>query len=124
MFKHLLYIFIGGGLGSVLRYLISKTANNPENLIPYGTLTVNVVGSLLIGVVMGFALKNSSAYQPLILTVATGFCGGFTTFSAFSFENYVLLKNGDYLSFMIYFSLSLLLGIIAVVTGVFLVKNF
>lgn len=73
---------------------------------------------------MGFALKNSSAYQPLILTVATGFCGGFTTFSAFSFENYVLLKNGDYLSFMIYFSLSLLLGIIAVVTGVFLVKNF
>ena len=121
--KNVLLVFLGGGLGSSLRYLISKYLNQLENSIALGTFTVNILGSLLIGVIMGFALKNDTHSSTLTLLVATGFCGGFTTFSAFALENYQLLKTGDITNFIVYTLGSVALGIIAVFIGIWLVKS-
>ncbi len=121
--KNVLLVFLGGGLGSSLRYLISKYLNQLENSIALGTFTVNILGSLLIGIIMGFALKNDTHSSTLTLLVATGFCGGFTTFSAFALENYQLLKTGDITNFIVYTLGSVALGIIAVFIGIWLVKS-
>lgn len=122
--KPILLIFFGGGLGSVLRYLVGKWLNNTENVLPYGTLLVNIVGSLIIGIVLGYAAKISNGSNNLSFLLATGFCGGFTTFSAFAFENYLLLRNGDYLSFLIYTIGSVILGLLAVFLGFYFSKLF
>jgi CrcB protein len=121
--KHVLLVFLGGGLGSSCRYVISKYLNALENTIPLGTFAVNIIGSLLIGVIMGFALNNDTPTSTLTLLVATGFCGGFTTFSAFALENYHLLKTGDITNFIVYTLGSITLGILAVFIGVLLVKS-
>ena len=121
--KNVLLVFLGGGLGSSLRYLISKYLNQLENSIALGTFTVNILGSLLIGMIMGFALKNDIPSSTLTLLVAIGFCGGFTTFSAFALENYQLLKTGDITNFIVYTLGSVALGIIAVFIGIWLVKS-
>ncbi|MDO7171465.1 fluoride efflux transporter CrcB [Mariniflexile sp. AS56] len=120
--KSLLLVFLGGGFGSVLRYIIGKNLNNAENGIPYGTFLANVLGSLLIGVILGLAAKNNTLSQNQTLLLATGFCGGFTTFSTFAYENHVFLKSGDFLSFAVYTIASFVLGFLAVFLGMFLVK--
>lgn len=120
--KYALLVFVGGGFGSVVRYFISKWLNNIENTIPYGTLTVNVMGSLLIGLVIGYFVEGSNMSEEQTLLLATGFCGGFTTFSAFAYEHHLFLKNGDYLNFAIYTLGSLVLGIAAIFMGLYLSK--
>ena len=121
MIKQILLVFLGGGVGSVLRFLISKNLN-PLSNIPLGTLLVNFSGSLIIGLVLGLGLKQEVLSANATLLLATGFCGGFTTFSAFSFENQALLKAGDYLNFGIYSAGSIFLGIAAVLIGLWLSK--
>ncbi|MDP5159001.1 MAG: fluoride efflux transporter CrcB [Flaviramulus sp.] len=120
--KQLILVFLGGGLGSVLRYILSKFLNNAETGIPYGTFAANIIGSLLIGIILGLALKNDSLSQNQTLLLATGFCGGFTTFSTFAYENHVFLKTGDFTSFAIYTIASFIVGFLAVFLGMFLVK--
>lgn len=123
LIKNSILIFISGGAGSVIRYIIGRYFNKVENLLPYGTLAVNIIGSFIIGIILGVALKNNSTQENLTLALATGFCGGFTTFSAFAFENYIFLKNGDYIGFMLYSLLSLSLSILAVFVAVFVTKT-
>ena len=123
MVKNLILVFIGGGLGSSLRFIIGKYLN-AGHLLPYGTFLVNIIGSLLLGLILGWALKTNSLTTPTNLLLGVGFCGGFTTFSTFSFENYSLIKSGDYLSFSFYFFGSLILGIIAVFLGILISKLF
>ncbi len=120
--KQALIVFVGGGFGSVARYFLAKWMNNLETAIPYGTLLANVFGSLIIGFILGYMAKSSSISETQTLLLATGFCGGFTTFSAFAYENQLFLKNGDYFSFVSYTLGSLILGIIAVFVGLYLSK--
>ncbi len=122
MVKQLLLVFIGGGFGSVLRFVIGKFLNNTENGIPYGTFAANIIGSLLIGIILGMAAKNDALSSNQTLLLATGFCGGFTTFSTFAYENHVFLKSGDFTSFAIYTIASFIIGFLAVFFGMYLVK--
>ncbi|CAA0228147.1 fluoride efflux transporter CrcB [Tenacibaculum maritimum] len=120
--KQLILVFAGGGFGSVLRFLIGKWLNDTNTGIPYGTFVVNILGSFFIGFILGLATKNQALTQNHTLLLATGFCGGFTTFSTFAYENHVFLKSGDFMSFAFYTILSFIIGFLAVFTGIFLVK--
>jgi CrcB protein len=120
--KQLILVFVGGGFGSVLRYVVGKWLNNAENGIPYGTFAANIIGSLLIGIILGLVAKNETLSQSQTLLLATGFCGGFTTFSTFAYENHVFLKSGDFASFAVYTIASFVIGFLAVFAGMYMVK--
>ena len=115
--KHALLVFVGGGFGSVARYFLGKWFNNIENAIPYGTMLSNVLGSLLIGIVLGYLGKTGNMSQSQSLLLATGFCGGFTTFSTFGLETFNLAKEGQWLASFGNVGLSLILGLAAVLAG-------
>ena len=83
--KQFLLVFIGGGFGSILRYYISKNLNAYYSNFYLGTFLVNIIGCLLIGILIGLSLKNNYISENQTLLLATGFCGGFTTFSTFAF---------------------------------------
>lgn len=121
--KQLLLIFIGGGTGSVLRYLIGRALNNTIPNFYLGTFAVNVIGCLLIGFTLGFASKNNMLTQNQAVLITAGFCGGFTTFSSFALEQYSFLKNGDVLNFALYTTCSILFGVLAVSFGFWLSKT-
>jgi CrcB protein len=123
MMKNFLLVFIGGGFGSGLRYLIGKYLNSSLGGFPIGTFTVNIIGSLLIGLILGYAAKENSLSQNQVLLLATGFCGGFTTFSAFAHENFQMLKTGDIMQFSVYTIGSIVVGLIAVFIGIYIAKN-
>lgn len=114
----LLYIFLGGGCGCVLRYLVSQ-ASAPLNgscHFPIGTLICNVLGCFLIGLFNSWSSRFGwSADTKLLLTV--GLCGGFTTFSTFSNESITMLQNEAYMSYSIYVISSIVLGLAAVIAG-------
>lgn len=120
--KAILLVFLGGGLGSVARYSIYKLMAVGNLSLPYGTLLANVTGSLILGLVLGYSLKQGNLSQNTLLFLTTGFCGGFTTFSTFAFENQAFLRAGDYFSFSVYTFGSLFLGISAIILGIFLSK--
>jgi CrcB protein len=121
--KQIFLVFIGGGSGSVLRYVLSRFLNPSTSGIPYGTLTANILGSFFIGIILGFSMKNDTLSPNQTLLLATGFCGGFTTFSTFAYENHLFLKTNDFASFLLYTSLSFITGLLAVFGGVFLTKT-
>ena len=120
--KQLILVFLGGGVGSVLRFLLGKYLNNSTTGIPYGTFAANILGSLLIGIILGMAAKNETLTSNQTLLLATGFCGGFTTFSTFAYENHVFLKSGDFMSFALYTIVSFVIGFLAVFLGMHLTR--
>jgi CrcB protein len=122
--KQLLLVFIGGGFGSALRFVIGKYMNSTETGIPWGTFTANILGSLIIGIILGLAAKNDALSSNQTLLLATGFCGGFTTFSTFAYENHVFLKSGDFTSFALYTIGSFIIAFLAVYAGLFIAKSF
>lgn len=120
--KQVLLVFVGGGIGSVARYLLGKLLNSPSDGIPYGTFVANILGSLIIGIILGLAARNETLTQSQTLLLATGFCGGFTTFSTFAYENHLFLKSGDFTSFAFYTIASFVLAFLAVFGGIYLSK--
>lgn len=117
MLQSVLMVGVGGFVGSVLRYLISHymTLSWPT-IYPAGTFTVNLAGSLLIGIIIAAALTEN-IHQQARLLLAAGFCGGFTTFSTFSFEFFSLLQNGHTGYAFLYAISSLVLGFLFVWLG-------
>lgn len=123
MFKAMLIAGLGGFIGTCLRFLTSKFAHYLCNsAFPWGTFTVNVVGSFLIGIFFGMAEKTHLISSSMNVFLITGFCGGFTTFSSFSDDLFLLLQQKHGLYFGLYVGLSLLLGLAMVWLGRSLVK--
>ncbi len=121
--RSLIYIFIGGGVGSVFRYLIQLAINQSViTKLPLGTFVVNIIGCFLIGAFYSLSERlNLSNEIRLLFTV--GFCGGFTTFSTFSTENLNLLRENLYGTFFLYTFLSVAVGIVSVFAGIWAVKS-
>ncbi len=115
----LLIIGLGGFIGSVVRYLTVKLVDEKLNsLFPYGTLTVNVVGSFLLGLIYMLALRKAGLTENGRLFLGVGFCGGFTTFSAFALENFNLLQQKFLGTSVLYISISVVAGILALAAGI------
>jgi CrcB protein len=121
--KSILLVIAGGAIGSVLRYGVSLWIK-PEHTLafPVHTLTVNLVGCLLIGFVFAL-LQNAAQGQVYSLFIITGILGGFTTFSSFGLETFYLFQNGAAVKAIIYVLLSNVLGIGAVALGYFIHKT-
>lgn len=122
MIKDIMLVALGGGAGSALRYLVSRLFTSaPWLSLPLGTLVVNVSGCFVIGLVYGFTARGTAGNSVRLL-LATGLCGGFTTFSSFSAENVLLMQEGCHLSALIYVFLSVTLGLVAVTVGAWAAK--
>lgn len=118
----IILVAIGGSIGSVCRYLMQLWGTRLfPNTFPVGTFAVNILGCFAVGLVYGLANKGSITIDTRIF-LATGFCGGFTTFSAFAYENISLVKQGDIITFLIYTTLSVVFGLLSVVAGAYLTK--
>ena len=123
MFKTIIYVAIGGAIGSVLRYLITLLINKQcSHPIPIATLFINILGCFLIGVLVGTFDKNNVLDSSLKYLLITGFCGGFTTFSTFGLENVSLFQSQNPLYALWYIGLSVVLGLAAVWFGLFITK--
>lgn len=119
-----LAIFVGGGLGSAFRHLVNRASLayfGPA--FPYGTLIVNVVGGLLMGVLAELFLVKGGGSQEFRLFLTTGFLGGFTTFSAFSLDAALMWQRSDYLALGSYIVASVLLSIAALFVGMAAVRG-
>lgn len=122
MLQSILAVGIGGFFGSIARYLISYYINlSAKSSFPFGTLTVNLVGSFLIGVIIAAALEGN-LNKSMRLLLATGFCGGFTTFSSFSYEFFSLLQHEEIGLAFLYAATSFVLGLAFVWMGFYLMK--
>jgi fluoride exporter len=116
MIKNFLLVAAGGGIGAMLRYAIFILLQN--NQFPTATLIINITGSFAIGIIMAMSLKSSPQLTEAgKLFLATGICGGFTTFSAFSYENIQLLQAGKYNLAFIYIFASVAAGLLAAWLG-------
>ena len=121
--KSFLLVFLGGGIGSSCRFLISNILNyNFKSFHYLGTFSVNIIGCILIGIVMGFLQKENNFNQNYLLLFSSGFCGGFTTFSAFSAESLEMLNSGSYNYFFIYSSITITAGVLFAFLGFSLTK--
>lgn len=116
--KNILLVGTGGFAGSICRFIISAFMANTQNVLsfPLGTFTVNSAGSLIIGFVMACVGPQHAAY----LLLATGFCGGFTTFSTFSLETFGMIKDGNYAQSAVYIMLSVIICVTMVWVGMYL----
>ncbi len=118
MAKILLTVGSGGFIGSVLRYLVYRYFEDPRDTgLPWGTIAVNVIGSLLAGFLFGISEKTNLIPETLSLFLLVGFCGGFTTFSAFALDNVKLFQEGAFTQNFLYITTTILFGVLAIFIG-------
>ena len=123
MLRAIILIGVGGGIGSILRYLTAVFVSKYfQTSFPWGTFVVNILGCLLIGLLLGLFERHQLTNPDLKYLFATGFCGGYTTFSTFAAENVNLLQSGNSLTVFAYIAASVLVGLFAVWVGLMLTK--
>jgi len=123
MLRLVLLIGTGGFLGTVSRFLASRyLATNFASSFPLGTFAVNMLGCLLIGIIYGIAEKGDFLSTEWRLFLTVGFCGGFTTFSAFAAENMAMLRDSEFFHFFLYTGSSIFIGLLATFAGIMIVK--
>jgi len=123
MLRSILLVGLGGFIGSVLRFLTSKyLQENLMSTFPWPTFLVNIIGSLLIGIIFGLSERGQLFSSDLRLFLTVGICGGFTTFSSFSNDAFLMLQDREMIRFVLYTGLSFTLGIFFVFIGRLLTK--
>jgi CrcB protein len=123
MVKSILIVGFGGFIGTVARFLISRYFQlNYTSVFPWGTLVVNILGCLLIGIIYGISEKGDFLSPEVRLFLTVGICGGFTTFSTFSNDAFLLLRQEEWIRFAFYASFSFFLGLLAVYVGRIIIK--
>jgi|LauGreDrversion4_2_1035121.scaffolds.fasta_scaffold148882_3 CrcB protein len=116
--KNIALVLLGSAAGGTLRYMVSLYfITKGLNKLPWATFSVNLIGCFLIGVIYAFTQKSIQSGENIRLVLATGFCGGFTTFSAFAIENLQLIKQGATTTAIVYIALSVVLGILLTFLG-------
>jgi CrcB protein len=121
--KNMLLVGLGGGIGSIARYLCQRFfVLNYLHPIPWATLGVNILGCLLIGIFWGLSFRSFDSNENWKLFLMTGLCGGFTTFSAFTLEGIGLLKEQKLLLFFGYVAASVVVGLFATFLGMRLTR--
>lgn len=119
MIKNIMLIGLGGGLGSMARYLCQKWfMDHHPHTYPWGTFSVNIIGCFLIGLFWGLSFKSFAGNESWKLFLMTGICGGFTTFSAFTLEGIGLIKEERVGTFLLYMGGSVLVGLLATYAGI------
>jgi fluoride exporter len=122
--KVILLVGTGGFIGSISRYLVSQLMQKTfETTFPLGTMAVNIIGSFLIGIIYALSEQSEILSAEWRVFLAVGFCGGFTTFSSFAYENFAMLNVQQFLFSALYIGLSLILGLLAVYLGVQLIRT-
>jgi len=117
-FFKILLVGLGGSLGSMARYISVRTIDGRLNaLFPYGTLFVNLIGSFLIGITYAIVARKTGQSEHWGTFLGAGFCGGFTTFSAFAYENVSLIQQRMATTSLLYIAVSIGLGLLAVAAG-------
>lgn len=114
---HILYIGLGGFIGAVSRYLLSRYISNLLPSFPFGTLTVNVLGSFILGFIMYSITAGRNISPELREFITIGIIGGFTTMSAFAYESFRLAELNQFMLFALNISLNIILGIGAIYAG-------
>ena len=121
--QHVFLVALGGGLGAACRHLVNQWAlKSFGSGFPIGTMAVNVLGSLLMGLLVGWLAARSSGDTALRLVLATGFLGGFTTFSSFSLDTVLLWERGEGMIAALYVGASVVLGVAGLVAGLWAVR--
>ncbi|MFZ9977187.1 MAG: fluoride efflux transporter CrcB [Candidatus Kapaibacteriota bacterium] len=120
----MLWIGLGGAIGSILRYLISQALQGSTGLFPIGTMTVNVIGSLILGALFAMQEMSGETFkQSMWLFLTVGLCGGFTTFSTFGLETYLLWKEKHVVEAMLYMLSSMIVAPASIATGYAIMKS-
>jgi CrcB protein len=123
MTRSLILVGIGSCAGGIARYLTQMLVQKHyPSSFPFGTLIVNLSGCFIIGILYALADKGNLLSPAMRLLLATGFCGGFTTFSTFAYENISLMRDGEFFYTSLYILLSVVVGLLAVYLGILLVK--
>lgn len=124
MLKQIVLVGMGGGTGSIFRYLTSVlTSRYYANVFPMATFTANLIGCFLIGLFIGYIDRNHTLSPDYRFLLVTGFCGGYTTFSSFALENFNLFHSQNYFTLAAYILLSVVMGYIAVALGMYISKT-
>ena len=124
MLKNIIIVGLGGFAGSAARYLAYLLIDKRfHSVYPLSTFSVNIIGSLILGIITGFLLKTTMASDNMRLFLAVGFCGSFTTFSTFAYENLFFLNQKMTSTALLYIAGSLFFGLIAVFAGYWFGKS-